>query len=322
MTAVIDICATASGADGWAAQLRGMQRDAPDFLATFAGALARAGGLRARDIRALLVTHPHGAIDALADGLGVDIDDHAAGLREGGVRRAVLHGSAYELGSGTVNDHVLARAARHPDVLEAWCGVELRDEPGALEELDRCADAGARGVTVLPFVARVDAEAPAAQAVYARAAERGLPVWLHCGYNASRRAPMTTPAQLDRIAARHPDLTLIAGHGGWPYVGELIAVLMRQPNVYIDTSAHHPGTMAAPGSGWEPLLHSLPGVAARRVLFGSATHVHGATPQVFIDGVRSLGLAQELQAAWLHDNAARILGIADREGQGHGLARA
>jgi uncharacterized protein len=310
-TPVIDVCGSGLGRDGWRASLGGLRAHAPDFLTSFGGGLARAAGLSRPEAKALLAGDPEHTLDVLAERLGVDADVHAQALRDSGVRREVLHGGWHPLpgGEGNLNDHVLERAARHPDVLEAWCGVDPREQDAALAELTRCAARGVRGVTLLPFLTGTHAESPACHAIYAHAAAARLPVWLHCGFNAARAVAMTTPDQLDRIAAAHPELRLLAGHGGWPWVPELIAVMMRQPNVYLDTSAHNPAGMASPGSGWEPLLHHLPGLLRGRVVFGSASVVHGVPARDFADGVLALGLPAALAGAWLHDNAARLLGL-------------
>ncbi len=323
---VIDVCGSGLGAAGWLASLQGFLADAPDFIASFGQGLARAAGLDPRRAAMLLASEPSGAVREVAAGLGVDAEANAAGLRADGFRLQVLHGGWQELdGGGNLNDHVIARAARDPDLIQAWCGLDPRDPAAAIAELERCVAAGARGVTVLPFLTGTDPESRGCQDIYGAAAAAKLPLWLHSGLNVARGATMTTPLQLDRIAGRHPELKLVAGHGGWPWIGEMVAVMMRQPNLYLDTSAHNPAMMPAPGSGWEPMLLNLRGPLRKRVVFGSASVIHGISARRFADGVSRLGLPEPVAAAWLHDNAAALLGL-DNEGSErkveHGAARA
>ncbi|WUI04081.1 amidohydrolase family protein [Spirillospora sp. NBC_00431] len=311
-TPVIDVCDGVHDAESWRALLAGMAADAPGFLEFFAAPLAAAAGHDRAAVRRRLAA---GAADAVtlervAEGLATDIDAHAGRLRAAGVRRQVLHGADFPLpGGGTINDRLAERCARHPGLLEAWCGVDARDPGRAVAEIDRCAALGMRGVVVLPFVSGVAPGDRAHHRVYEHAARLGLPLWLHCGLNLARHRPMTRPADLDHVAARHPALRIVAGHGGWPWVGELVAVMMRQPNIYLDTSAHDPAAMAAPGSGWEPLLFHLPGALRRRVVFGSAAWTHGTGVERFVAGVHALGLDERTRRAWLHDNAAALLGL-------------
>ncbi|WP_157254166.1 amidohydrolase family protein [Nonomuraea typhae] len=308
--AVIDICDGVHDAASWLALLRGLSADAPHFLEFLAGAMSVVAGLDPARTRDQLARDPAQALAALAGGLAVGDGAHVARLRAAGVRHQVLHGSPYRLPGGeSVNDRVAARAARYPDLLRGWCGVDARDPAAALAEIDRCVALGMSGVVMLPFAAGVPAGDPAAHVIYRHVADLGLPLWLHCGLNLSRTSPMTTPAELDLIAGRYPRMPVVAGHGGWPYVGELVAVMMRQPNVYLDTSGHDPRAMAAAGSGWEPMLLHLRGALRRRVVFGSAAWTHASTQERSIAAVRGLGLEERHARAWLHDNAAALLGL-------------
>jgi predicted TIM-barrel fold metal-dependent hydrolase len=43
---------------------------------------------------------------------------------------------------------------------------------------------------------------------------------------------------LDRVALDFPELTIVAGHIGFPWTNEMISLATKYPNVYIDTSAY------------------------------------------------------------------------------------
>lgn len=43
---------------------------------------------------------------------------------------------------------------------------------------------------------------------------------------------------LDDVAREFPDLKIVGGHVGFPWINEIIALAMKFPNVYIDTSAY------------------------------------------------------------------------------------
>ena len=38
---------------------------------------------------------------------------------------------------------------------------------------------------------------------------------------------LTDPVHTDGVASRFPDLKIVAGHGCWPYVAEIIAVAFK-----------------------------------------------------------------------------------------------
>ena len=43
---------------------------------------------------------------------------------------------------------------------------------------------------------------------------------------------------LDNVALEFPDLRIVGGHIGVPWLGEMISLATKYPNVYIDTSAY------------------------------------------------------------------------------------
>lgn len=310
---IVDVCATPYDAECWRAYLTGFATDAPDYLRAFGGRLARTAGLDPRHIAALVTTDTTAAIELLAEGLAVDIDEHASMLRAAGVERQVMHSCTFATpDGGSVNDRLAARAAQHPELLEAWCSVDLATPDEAMLEMDRCVrELGMRGVTLTPFWSRSDPESRGAHEVYEHAETLDVPVWIHCSANLAADRPMgsVTPAHLDRIACAHPSLVLIAGHGGWPWVLEMVAVALRHRNVYIETSAHRPADMASAGSGWEPLLFHARGPLRGRVLFGSLGWAQGSTLTEVADEVWNLPIPEEARRAWLHDNAAGLLQV-------------
>jgi|SRR5271165_374449 len=43
---------------------------------------------------------------------------------------------------------------------------------------------------------------------------------------------------LDRLALEFPELRIVAGHIGAPWLSEMLPLLMKYPNVFVDTSAY------------------------------------------------------------------------------------
>lgn len=309
---VIDVCEVVYDTECWTAYLRALATAAPRYLVLFAGRLATLTGRAPGDVAAEASRDPAGTADRLAAVLGheFDIDRHVAALAETGVSHQVLHGGPWPVGDGTVNDRVAAYAARHPDRLSVWAGVSLTDPRTAIAEARRALDGlGATGLSVIPFLDGVDPSGPEHAGLWRLAADRGVPVWLHCGQHFRSEVPIdvSAPRVLDRIAGAYPGLVLIAGHGGWPWVAEMLAVAQRHADVYLEFSSHRPARMAAPGSGWEALL-SLGATSVRnRVLFGSTSWTQARPPAELAGEVTRLGLPDEVVRAWLHDNAERLL---------------
>ncbi|GAA4532339.1 amidohydrolase family protein [Nonomuraea ferruginea] len=312
---VIDVCEVVYDTECWTAYLRALATAAPRYLILFAGRLATLTGRDPGAVAAEAARDATGTADQLAAvlGRGFDIDHHVAALAETGVAHQVLHGGPWPIGDGTVNDRVASYAARHPDLLSAWAGVSFADPRAAISEARRALDdLGATGLSVIPFLDGVDPSGPEHAGFWRLAADRGVPVWLHCGQHFRSDVPIdvSAPRVLDRIAGAHPGLVLVAGHGGWPWVTEMLAVAQRHADVYLEFSSHRPARMGVPGSGWEALLALGTTSVRTRVLFGSTSWTQARPPAALADEVTRLGLPDDVVRAWLHDNARRLLGSA------------
>jgi predicted TIM-barrel fold metal-dependent hydrolase len=311
---IIDMCGTALDAASWRATLLGFARGgAAGYLHTFGANLTRKAGVSHDEYLSVLARAPEEAIDLLMSTgkLGVTAQSYALELAEEGIAYQVLLGTQTPIAEGgTMNDRVMALAQALPCRLEAWAGLDIADMKSALAEFERCVAAGAKGASIIPFQGPVDPDSRVCHELYGRAVELRAPIWIHTGMNFASGRPLhaSTWAHIDRIAIAHPQLRIVVGHGGWPWIAEGMAVLQRHRNVYLEFSAHRARHMAMPGSGWEPLFLYGRGVVRNQIMFGSAAFVQSATVCELADEVRALSLSDNVIRAWLHDNAARLLG--------------
>ena len=141
-------------------------------------------------------------------------------------------------GYAAANDTVIAAAAAHPEQLVAFCRVSPHD--GALEEARRALDAGARGIKLHPRAEQFGMDEPAVAELVALAHERCVPVLIHAGRGIPALGENTV-----RLAARHPDATLILAHAAISDLAWLWRVLPSAPNVLIDTSWWNPVDLVA-----------------------------------------------------------------------------
>jgi len=207
------------------------------------------------------------------------------------------------------NDELGAMVGRFPDFVIGFANVNVFDGPAALDEVRRAhGEVGLRGLKVTPPFFKLTADDDRLLPFYALCQELGLIVWLHCGthWRNEFRMDATHPTRVDRIACAHPDLRIIAGHAGWPWVLDAVVVAWRHKNVYLDISAHRPKHFAAPGSGWEPLLRFGDTTIRNKVLFGTSWDILGLPMRQLIDEVRALPLRPDTVEAWLYGNGAKL----------------
>ena len=137
------------------------------------------------------------------------------------------------------NNSVLESMKRHPKRIFGYCFVQPGNGAAALEEIDRCLDAGMVGVKLYNQFKYTD---PVVFPVAEKCIQRRIPFLGHSAYLTDPRTlalqPKTSHA-LDfcALARRYPELMLILGHinggGDWEWA---IKGLRECPSVFLDTS--------------------------------------------------------------------------------------
>src|SRR5207244_3285063 len=76
--------------------------------------------------------------------------------------------------------------------------------------------------------------------LYAECVELGVPFCTQVGHTGPLRSSETGRPipYLDDAALEFPELVIVAGHIGYPWTDEMIALSRKYPNVHIDTSAY------------------------------------------------------------------------------------
>ena len=115
------------------------------------------------------------------------------------------------------------------------------------------------------------------------------------------------PQYLDDVMMHFPELRVCASPPGWPWVQELIAVAWRHPNVWIGLVAVRPKYLAVANSGYEGLLQFGGSVLQDRMIFGSAYPMLPVGR--CLEEIEALPLKDGVRQKWMHDNAARFLGL-------------
>lgn len=201
--------------------------------------------------------------------------------------------------TGPCNDEVAAWCAADPERLVPFCTVSPR-QTDAVDELTRCAaELGMRGVKLHPWMQAFHPLEPVMDPIYRRCAELGLPVIFHDG-----TPPLSTPLQVAQVAARHPDLVVVLGHGGLhDLYTEAVEAARSYPNVWICMASLH-------GHAIRTILRRAPG---DRVVFGSDGGLAGMDRHTYVDYrwqmLRDLGLDRRTYQAVVEDNPRVLLGL-------------
>jgi len=241
------------------------------------------------------------------------IDEFVRELDDMGVEKAVIFNLDEKSASGIPglpNDYYADIVRSHPGKFMGIAGIDPADTMAAVREIRRSYALGLCGIAVRPFMFRMPPNHPKMYPLYATCVELEIPIWFHLSINYSTNSmEVERPIYIDLVAQDFPDLKIIAGHGGWPWVEEMIAVAWRNPNVYIDIASYHPKYLSMPGTGWEMLLRFGNSILQDRIIFGSTWLFMGMSIRELADGIMALPLKDEVKKKWLYENAARLFGI-------------
>jgi predicted TIM-barrel fold metal-dependent hydrolase len=216
---------------------------------------------------------------------------------------------------GTVPNFAIgAIAKRHPGRVLGFPSMSPWDGMRGVKVLEEMVQDGqAHGLRVSSLYDQLPASDRRYYPLYAKCAELDLPVRIYAAmtYANDRPFDLGHPQHIDQVAMDFPELRIIAGLGGWPWVMETVALVRRHPKLYVDTGAHRPKYLAAPGSGWEPLMRYGNTVLQDKVMVGLSWIAFGTSMQEVIDEYRELPLKDAVKEKWMYGNAARFFGLND-----------
>lgn len=233
-------------------------------------------------------------------------------MEEAGVDKAVLqaeHSGVHE-DYHALNDAAARIAKEHPDKFPVafMCLNPLVDED-MVQVLEKgVKEQGFKGICYQAWSVNFSSTDSKFWPVYAKCQELGLIVTIHSSINFSvdRSLYLSHVSHLDKIACDFPELVLVANHGGWPWVNEMVAIAWKHANVYIEIGAVSPKYIGASGSGWETLMRYGNTLLQDRVLFATDCML---PHKRCVDELKDLPLKEEVKEKWLGGNAARLLGL-------------
>ena len=225
-------------------------------------------------------------------------------LEAAGVERALLTAWYGPQGALISNDEVAGMVARSGGRLVGVGGVDLHRPMDAVRELRRCVeDLGFVALRALPWLWGLPPNDRRYYPVYAECVELQIPFCLQVGHAGPMRPsePGRPIPYLDEVAHEWPELTIVAGHTGYPWTDELLTLARKYENLYIDTSAYKP-------SRYPPQLVSyMRGSGRRKVMFASDFPL--VQPLDCLTQLGLLELDEEARRLFLHDNAASVFGL-------------
>jgi predicted TIM-barrel fold metal-dependent hydrolase len=225
-------------------------------------------------------------------------------MDDAGVDRALLCAWSSPNGMLITNDEVAAHISAHPDRFSGVAAVDLGYPVDAVRELRRAVDElGFVAFRIVPWLWNLPPDDRRYYPLFAACVELGIPFCTQIGHTGPLcpSEPGRPIPYLDNVLLEFPDLAVVGGHVGYPWIDEVLSLATKYENFYIDTSAY--------------AVHRLPpaltdymrGRGRTRVLFG--TNWPMLSPQRCLEWLDDLQLDDEARELFLGGNAARIFGV-------------
>lgn len=227
-----------------------------------------------------------------------------AAMNEGGVAISIL--SAWHGPEGCLisNEEVAEQIEAAPDRFRGLATVDLTRPMEAVRDIRRWVD-GKRfvGVRVVPWLWGLPPNHRLYYPIYAVCAELGVPVCTQIGHTGPLRPSETGRMipYLEEVMLDFPELVVVGGHVGFPWLDELTTMTVKFPNFHADTSAYVTHRLPPAFVEW------MKGIGRDRVMFG--TNWPMLSPARCLERLDRLGLDDGLKEAFLHGNARRVFGL-------------
>src|SRR5215472_12583778 len=221
-----------------------------------------------------------------------------ASMDAAGVDIALLSAWYGPEGSLISNEEVAAQIEAAPARFHGLASADLRDPMGAVREIRKWVD-GKRfvGVRLVPWLWDLPPNDRRYYPVYAACIELGVPFCTQIGHTGplKRSECGRLILYLEDVLLDFPELVVVGGHVGFPWLDELTTLTVKFPNFHVDTSAY--------------VLHRLPpafvawmkGIGKSRVMFG--TNWPMLSPGQCLQGLSGLEPSKELSDMFLGGNA-------------------
>ena len=228
-------------------------------------------------------------------------------MDEADLAHAVIVGQRAAGRWGRVSNDDIAELVRlYPERFSGFGGVDPT-ENDAVQQVERMiADLGLSGVALIPGWNDLPLEDddPAVLPVYEICETLDVPVIVTASHYIGADLEYSNPVHLQHVVETFPRLTLIVGHGSWPWTTAAVALAMRYPNVYLMPEFY----MYTPGMpGARDYVDAANTFLADRLLYSSCfpSRSLGEAQNLF----GSLPLTEVARRRAMYSNGLELLGL-------------
>lgn len=207
-------------------------------------------------------------------------------------------------GSLISNEEVMAQVEAAPNRFRGLASVDLYRPMQAVREIRRWVDRKRFvGVRLVPWLWDLPPNDRRYYPVYAACIEAGVPICTQIGHTGPLKRSETGRLipYLEDVLIDFPELVVVGGHVGFPWLDELVTLTIKFPNFHVDTSAYALHRLPGAFVAW------MKGMGASRAMFG--TNWPMLSPKRCLEGLGGLNLSPQQTDAFLFGNARRVFSL-------------
>lgn len=232
------------------------------------------------------------------------VETTLAAMDEAGIEVALLSAWHGPEGSLISNEEVARDIEAAPKRFRGLMTVDLDRPMEAVREIRRLGDRRIFvGVRVVPWLWGLPPNDRRYYPIYTACVDANIPFCTQIGHTGPLRRSETGRMipYLEEVMLDFPELVVVGGHVGFPFLDELVTMTVKFPNFYVDTSAYALHRLPSAFVDW------MKGLGRSRAMF--ATNWPMLSPQQCLSGLASLRLTPDQEAAFLYGNARRVFAI-------------
>lgn len=228
-----------------------------------------------------------------------------AAMDQAGVAQSLV--SAWSAPSGDLisNEEMIRTVETAPDRLKGLASADLTRPMEAVRELRDVVDGDQIvGVRITPWVWDLPPNDRRYYPIYAACVDMDVPFCTQIGHTGPllRSETGRLIPYLEDVLLDFPELKVVGGHVGFPWIDELTTMAVKFPNFYVDVSAYRLGRLPP------AFVDFMKGPGRGRVMFGSNWPMVDMASS--LKDLSKLGLEPKVEEAFLSGTAKRVFKLA------------
>lgn len=207
------------------------------------------------------------------------------------------------------HDYIGGILTKYPNRFIGYAGFNPHKGTDSLKTVRRAiTEHGYKAVVIPPYEHGLKADDRRYYPLYALCDELDIPIWIHSSINYFRETSvfLDHPSNLEAPLLDFKNLKIIAGHGGWPWIPDMIAMLLKYENLYVDTSAFRPRYIAEPNTGWDMFMYYANTLIQDKIVFGSDWLTMGMPIKDVISEIEEWPLKDSVREKFYWKNANKL----------------